>query len=94
MDINASDFKAKCLRILDEVARTGEGVTIRKRGRVIARLVPATQTPAEDPFFALRGSVTILGDILEPIVDPATLTFDGENIAVRAKPRHARRAKR
>lgn len=34
--IRASEFKAKCLAILDEVERTGETVTILKRGRAVA----------------------------------------------------------
>jgi prevent-host-death family protein len=38
--IRASEFKAKCLAILDEVERTGEPVTILKRGRPVARLLP------------------------------------------------------
>jgi len=38
--IGAAEFKAKCLRILDEVERTGEPVTITKRGRVVGELRP------------------------------------------------------
>jgi prevent-host-death family protein len=38
-EINASEFKAKCLAILDEVAQTGQPVTILKRGRPIAQLI-------------------------------------------------------
>ena len=38
--IGAAEFKAKCLRILDEVERTGESVTITKRGRVVGELHP------------------------------------------------------
>jgi len=36
----ATEFKARCLAALDEVARTGEEVTITKRGKAVARLVP------------------------------------------------------
>lgn len=38
--IGAAEFKAKCLHILDEVERTGEPVTITKRGRVVGELHP------------------------------------------------------
>jgi prevent-host-death family protein len=41
--IGAAEFKAKCLRILDEVERTGEPVTITKRGRVVGELRPAQE---------------------------------------------------
>jgi prevent-host-death family protein len=41
MKVPASEFKARCLAILDKVHEDGETVTITKRGRVVARLVPA-----------------------------------------------------
>ncbi|MGH9465624.1 MAG: type II toxin-antitoxin system Phd/YefM family antitoxin [Thermoanaerobaculia bacterium] len=66
--INASEFKAKCLGLLDEVARTGESLTILKRGRPLARLVPvqveSTGWPQED----LVGTVEILGDVVSPVL--------------------------
>lgn len=36
--IGAAEFKAHCLRILDEVARTGEPVTVTKRGKPVAEV--------------------------------------------------------
>ena len=66
--IGASDFKARCLAILDEVARTGKPVQVLKRGKVVARLVPAVEPEAEYPQSTLEGSVTILGDVLSPAV--------------------------
>lgn len=38
--IQASEFKAKCLALLDEVARTGETIVITKHGEPVAKLVP------------------------------------------------------
>src|SRR5438309_10586809 len=38
--IKASEFKAKCLAIMDEVERTGEAVVITKNGKPVAELVP------------------------------------------------------
>ena len=66
--IRASEFKAKCLAILDEVERTGEPVTILKRGRPVARLVPPAVGDSEYPQQALFGTVEILGDIVEPVL--------------------------
>mgnify|MGYP001766876842 CR=1 FL=1 len=68
--MNASDFKARCLSVLDEVARTGEQVTILKRGKPVARLVPAAGAGASWPQERLKGSVEILGDVISPAVDP------------------------
>ena len=66
--INASDFKARCLAILDRVQTTGERVVILKRGRPVAELHPATRTHAEYPQFELKGTVIESGDIIGPAV--------------------------
>lgn len=54
--IQASTFKAQCLALLDEVARSRQAVVVTKHGRPVARLVPV-EGPAP-----LRGSVTLLVD--------------------------------
>jgi len=50
-EIKASEFKARCLALIDEVAATGQPLTVTKRGRPLARLVPV-----EEPA-SLVGSV-------------------------------------
>ena len=65
-DLGAAEFKAKCLAILDEVARTGEPVLIRKRGRPVARLVPVTDVEQGYPQDSLLGTVRIMGDVVAP----------------------------
>ena len=60
--ISASEFKAKCLDILDRVAdRTLERVVITKRGRVIATLIPPGNAAAavRQVHGFMRGSVAI-----------------------------------
>lgn len=49
--IGAAEFKAHCLRILDEVERTGEPVTITKRGRVVAVVNPPEQIKKREFHF-------------------------------------------
>jgi len=66
--INASDFKARCLAILDRVHATGERVVILKHGRPVAELSPASRTEAEYPQLELRGTVTVKGDIVAPAI--------------------------
>jgi prevent-host-death family protein len=70
MKISASEFKARCLAILDEVARSGEKVVITKRGRPVAELVPPTMAEGEFPQDALVGTVEVLGDVIAPAVEP------------------------
>ena len=67
MKVNATEFKAKCLSLIDRVHSKGEVVTITKRGRVVARLVSATQTD-DKPWLALRGQAILKGDPFAPAV--------------------------
>ena len=64
--INASDFKAKCLALLDAVAETGEPITILKRGKPVAELVPPVRTDQRHPQETIMGTVEILGDVVAP----------------------------
>lgn len=66
--INISDFKAQCLAILDRVQSTGEPVLILRRGLPVAELLPARRSQAEYPQMELEGTVTIIGDIIEPVI--------------------------
>jgi len=68
--VNASDFKAKCLALLDEVAQTGESLTILKHGSPVAQVVPAVPREERFPQETLFGTVEIVGDILEPVLPP------------------------
>ena len=64
--IEASDFKAKCLELMDEVAESGEEIVIAKNGRPVSRLVPYREKPKS--WFGIdRGRIEFLGDIIEPI---------------------------
>jgi prevent-host-death family protein len=66
--VKATEFKAGCLALLEQVARTGEPITVTKRGRPIAQVIPAVPTNARFPQEALRGTVEILGDIVSPVL--------------------------
>ena len=65
-EINASEFKARCLAILDRVKSTGEHVIILKRGRPVAELSPVSSSVY--PQVDLAGTVVITGDIVGPVV--------------------------
>ena len=66
--INASEFKAKCLALLDEVAETGEHILILKRGRAVAEVVPPVATDQRLPQETIMGTVEIVGDIVAPVL--------------------------
>ena len=60
-EISATEFKAKCLRILDELEP--QGVVITKRGQPVAKVTPLHTTDNSQWIGSLKGRVTIKGDI-------------------------------
>lgn len=65
--IKASEFKAKCLALLDEVERTGNVLVVTKRGKAIAEIRAHQPTAKPSPFGIWKGKTEILGDIVSPI---------------------------
>jgi prevent-host-death family protein len=65
--IKASEFKAKCLALMDEVAATRRPVLITKNGKPVAELVPHEATPRKSPRGLHKGKIKILGDIISPL---------------------------
>lgn len=62
----AAEFKARCLKVMEEVRATRETVLITKKGRPVAKLVPAEE-PSGELFGCLAGTVEITGDIESPL---------------------------
>ena len=67
--IPAGEFKAKCLKLMDEVRETGEELVITKHGKPVAKLVPIAEEVRMPLFGCLKGSVKILGDIVSPALE-------------------------
>jgi prevent-host-death family protein len=65
--IKASEFKAKCLALIDEVAATGEAVIVTKNGKPMAELVPHRPSRKKSSLGIWKGKVEITGDIISPI---------------------------
>lgn len=65
--VAVTEFKARCLALLEDVARTGEPLIVTKRGKALARVVPSVAGGkyAQD---GLEGTVELVGDVLEPVV--------------------------
>ncbi|MGA2577410.1 MAG: type II toxin-antitoxin system Phd/YefM family antitoxin [Bryobacteraceae bacterium] len=64
-EIPAGEFKAKCLKLLDDVYRQRFQIVITKRGKPVARLVPVSDE-MPDIFGRMKGTGEILGDIVGP----------------------------
>ena len=62
----ASEFKAKCLKIIDQIAETGEHVVVTKRGVPLVKVAPIVERP-KSMFGVDKGKIKVLGDIISPI---------------------------
>jgi prevent-host-death family protein len=65
----AGEFTARCLEVMDQVRATRTPVVITKRGKPVAKLVPAEEVRTT-AFDSLKGKIEIVGDIVSPIVPP------------------------
>lgn len=93
MSIPAAVFKAECLKLMDEVARTGQAVVITKHGKPVAQLGPVAAQP-KSQFGYMRNTVTIKRDIVAPTDDSWSAVSGVEDrfFAGAAKKPRARRA--
>jgi prevent-host-death family protein len=67
--VSASQFKAQCLAMLDEVAATGEEIVVTKRGHAVARVLAASEPTS------LHGSVSFnVSD--EDLIKPLDVEWD------------------
>ena len=77
--VKASEFKAKCLQLMDEVAASGEEIIITKRGRPVSRLAPYRERP-KSLFGIDRGRIEILGDIVAPLEEEWEAESDPDRV--------------
>jgi prevent-host-death family protein len=62
--VSATEFKAKCLALLDEIQQRGGSITITKRGRPVAVVGPAKANAWKSPKNSWAGKARIAGDIV------------------------------
>ena len=75
--VKATEFKAKCLKLMDEVAESGEEIVITKNGKPVAKLTPwkpaEQEMPYQDrpksPFGLDKGRYEIIGDLDDAFLD-------------------------
>lgn len=73
--VSATEFKAKCLQLIAEMEKDGQPVTITRRGKVVAKMEPASDTPATSlkPAFGMLKSDRYCFDVApeEPAANPS-----------------------
>ncbi len=69
--VAAAEFKATCLRLIDEMNEGGEPITITKRGKPVAVLMPVTKATDIKPLWGfMEGTVSRYDDPFSPAIDP------------------------
>ena len=66
--IAAGEFKARCLRLMEDVRSTRQPIVITKRGKPVAKLVPVVDKKKDEWIGRLKGKIRIVGDIVSPVV--------------------------
>ena len=90
-DVPAAQFKAECLKLMDQVEKTRRPIVLTKHGRPVAQLAPV---PAETRslFGYMKGTVRIDGDIVAPIdVDWSALSGSADPLLRKAAFRGSRK---
>jgi prevent-host-death family protein len=69
-EVAISEFKAKCLSLLEEVSKTRTPLRVTRRGKPIADVVPASSETEERSWIgSMSDSIDIVGDIVSPVID-------------------------
>jgi prevent-host-death family protein len=69
-EIAISEFKAKCLSLLEEVSKTKTPLRVTRRGKPLADVIPASPEAEERSWIgSMSDSIDIVGDIISPIIE-------------------------
>lgn len=68
-DVSISEFKAKCLGLIEQVHKTRQPLRITRHGRPVAELIPAGPDRKRKFLGDMAGTVEFLGDIVSPVID-------------------------
>jgi len=69
-EISISEFKAKCLAILERVRKTRKPIRVTRFGKPLAEIMaPSPLKQQSDWMGSMKGQMEILGDIISPVID-------------------------
>ena len=68
--ITISKFKATCLRLLDNVKKTGKTILVTRKGEPIAMVIPPPPPPKPEKWLGcMKDRIKISGDIISPVLE-------------------------
>jgi prevent-host-death family protein len=68
-DISISEFKAKCLGLIEQVHKTRLPLRITRHGRPVAEVIPAGPDRKRKFLGDMIGTAKVIGDIVSPVID-------------------------
>jgi prevent-host-death family protein len=68
-DVSISEFKAKCLGLIEQVHKTCQPLRITRHGRPVAEVIPAGPDRKRRFLGDMIGTAKIVGDIVSPVID-------------------------
>ena len=69
-EISISEFKAKCLAVLERVRSTKKPIRVTRFGKPVAEVVPPTSVEQRSSWIgSMKDSMRITGDIISPATD-------------------------
>ena len=68
-DVSISEFKAKCLGLIEQVHKTRQPLRITRHGRPVAEVIPAGPDRKRKFLGDMIGTAEIVGDIVSPVID-------------------------
>jgi len=73
-EVAISEFKAKCLALLERVRQTKKPLRITRFGKPVAEVVPPSPDTEQNNWIgSMKDSMQILGDIVAPVIDEADI---------------------
>ncbi len=68
--IPISKFKATCLRLLDNVKKTGKSILVTRKGEPIALVTPPPPPARPERWLGcMKDTIKITGDIISPVIN-------------------------
>jgi prevent-host-death family protein len=69
-EVAISEFKAKCLALLEQVRATRRPIRITRFGKPVAEVVPSTAVMDREAWIgSMKDTMRITGDIVSPATD-------------------------
>jgi len=73
-EVAISEFKAKCLSLLEEVSKTKTPLRVTRRGKAIADVIPTSSETGERSWIgSMSDSIEMVGDVVSPVIDTETI---------------------